>query len=128
MAMNRLIVLGLAIALVGCGAPTAPNSAVDHHSRIEVVNLLESGAPPERDEFGSVVLPDEYAHLSHMGLIEVRDDPFMVFFTTWVGGSPDPYCGYEYSPDPAAVVLDPRASGTGEAEPLGGGWYWICAS
>jgi len=43
------------------------------------------------------VLPDDYADLSHMGLIEVRDDPFMVFFTTWTGFSPDPYCGYEYS-------------------------------
>lgn len=126
--MNRLAVLGLAIVLMGCGAPTAPNAATGHERRVEVVEMLESGALTERDEFSSVVLPGEYAHLSHMGLIEARDDPFMVFFTTWVGTSPDPYCGYEYSPDPAAVVVDPRASGTGEAEPLDDGWYWICAS
>lgn len=91
--------------------------------------MVESGELTERDEFGSVVLPDDHADLSHAGLIEVRDDPFMVFFTTWVGLSPDPYCGYEYSADPAAVEADPLASGTGEATALNDdGWYWICAS
>ena len=91
--------------------------------------MLEAGQLTERDEFGSVVLPDDYADLSQNGLIEVRDDPLMVFFTTWTGFSPDPYCGYEYTEEAAAVESDPLFSGSGEVQALNAeGWYWLCAS
>ncbi len=51
------------------------------------------------------------------------------FFVRTTGFSPDPYCGYEYAPTLAMLVLDPLGSGQGNAEPLGvDGWYWICAS
>jgi hypothetical protein len=126
---SRVGVMGLAVIMTACGAPAAPNAAIGHDRRVEVVEMVLAGQLTERDESGSVVLPDDDADLSHLGVIEVRDDPFMVFFTTWTGSSPDPYCGYEYSADPTAVEVDPRFSGTGEARPLDAqGWYWICAS
>jgi hypothetical protein len=126
--MSRAGLVGLVLVVVGCGAPATPNAAADHERREAVVDLVASGELAERDEDGRVVLPNKYSDLSQAGVIDVRDDPLMVFFTTWVGFGPDPYCGYEYSPEADAVVVDPRGSGTGEAEPLGDGWYWICAS
>lgn len=49
-------------------------------------------------------------------------EPLTVFFKTWSGMSPDPYCGYEYAADPTAVEPDPHGSGHGEVEAIGGGW------
>jgi len=113
---------GLAvIALTGCGE-VGPNAEDDHERREEVVTMVESGQLTELDEYGRTVLPDGYDDLTKIGVIRVREDPFMVFFHTWSGFSPDPYCGYEYSPDPSAVDVDPLNSGVGEAEPLGDGW------
>lgn len=53
--------------------------------------------------------------------------PLTVFFRTWAGAGPDPYCGYEYADEPAALVADPYGSGHGEVEDIGNGWYWLCA-
>ena len=118
---------GLAVvALTGCGE-VGPNAEEDHERREEVVTMVESGQLTERSEYDDIVLPEGYEDLSNTGVIDVREDPFMVFFTTLVGFGPDPYCGYEYSPDPSAVDVDPHNAGIGEAEPLGDGWYWICA-
>jgi hypothetical protein len=55
-------------------------------------------------------------------------DPLMVFFLTYTGSSPDPYCGYESAQPGSAPVPDPLGSGAGRAEDLGNGWYWLCAS
>lgn len=125
--MTRIAVIVLATTLTACGAPAAPNAAGQHERRVEVVQMVEAGELTERDELGRVLLPPDYADLSSIGRVGVRDDPLMVFFTTWTGFSPDPYCGYEYSADASSVVVDPLGSGRAEVEPLGDGWYWICA-
>lgn len=124
----RVAVLCL-LVLGGCGMPTSPNSAIGHERRVEVVEMIRAGRLTETDEFGSVILPDEYAGLSQSGKVTVRDDPFMIFFLTWTGFGPDPYCGSEYSEDSTAVAADPLFSGNGDVRPVDGaeGWYWLCA-
>jgi hypothetical protein len=114
--------------VAGCGAPTQPKAPGAQARRAEVVSMVRSGELAQRDEFGEVVLPEDLADTSVTDTVTVTDDPFMVFFTTWRGWSPDPHCGYEYGPDPQHVAVDPVFSGTGQADALGDDWYWVCAS
>jgi len=96
--------------------------------REQIVEMIRAGQLTEEDEYGQIVLPEDLADASVNGTVQVREDPhFMVFFLTETFFSPDPYCGYEYAPDPADVVEDPLHSGKGSAEPLGHGWYRVCA-
>ena len=54
-------------------------------------------------------------------------EPLTVFFLSWTGFAPDPYCGYEYAEDQTSVETDPLKSGHGDIEDIGNGWYWLCA-
>ena len=113
----------LVVVVEACTAPTRPDAPDEHERRVEVVQMIQTGELTNRDEFNRVILPDDIADTSLTGWVEVREEPLMVFLITWTGSSPDLHCGYEYSADPGAVVTDPLGSGTGNAEPLGEGWY-----
>ena len=121
-----------ATGLAGCAptflAASRSDTGAAQDQRKRIVELIRSGQLTERDEYHQLVLPSQLAGASKDGLLEVQDDPFMVFFITWTGFSPDPYCGYEYAPDSGSLDPDPLGSGQGHEEPIGDSWYWICAS
>jgi hypothetical protein len=129
LARLAFVVLALGVAVAGCALQ--PDWTRDDHGpsqarRQEVVGKIESGEIHEIGKYPEeIVLPATYADLSERGVVSARDGH--IFFTTWVGFSPDPYCGYEYAADPDNLEPDPLGSGGGIAEPLGDGWYWICA-
>jgi hypothetical protein len=125
---TALIATGLAGCVPALLAPSRSDTGAAQDQREEIVEMIRSGQLTERNEFQQLVLPPQFAGASQGGLLEVRDDPFMVFFITWTGFSPDPYCGYEYAPDPGSLDPDPLGSGHGDEELIGDSWYWICAS
>jgi hypothetical protein len=89
--------------------------------------MIRAGQLTNRDEHGRVILPNDLAAASIDEVVDIRDDPLMLFFTTWLGASDEAYCGYEYSADAPAVDSDPLQSGEGEAVFVTESWYWICA-
>lgn len=130
--LHMRLVAGLIVAvavLAACAnqGPTRTDTGPRQEERVQIVELVRDGQLTERDEFDRLILPADLARASIGGRLEVRADPFMVFFTTWTGSSPDPYCGYEYSPTDFGVDPDPLGSGEGEAESIGDSWFWICA-
>lgn len=131
---GRLMLAGVAIATIVAGCALNSELSRDDHGsaqdrRERVVELIRTGQLREHNEYGDVVLPPDFEGASKDGIVTVRDAPFMVFFMTWTGFSPDPYCGYEYAPDEGSVDPDPLASGSGNRlEQIAPGWYWICAS
>jgi hypothetical protein len=98
--------------------------------RSEVVRMAVQGRLAGPNKRGDYWLPDGYGGLSVHGDVTVWRDlcGVSVFFMTVTGFSPDPYWGFEYSPDGCPPSVDPLASGGGTATDLGGGWYWIEAS
>ncbi len=132
--VRKLALSSLVLSFGVAGCALTPEMARDDQGRAQdrreqVVELIRSGQIAERDEYDNVVLPAGLADASIHGKVDVRDEPFMVFFMTWTGFSPDPYCGYEYVADEATVDPDPLGSGSGkELEATGEGWFWLCAS
>jgi len=110
-------------------SPTRDDEGAAQDRRVQIVEMIRSGQLANRDELDRILLPDDLASASIGGDVTVRNQPFMVFFTTWVTMSPDPYCGYEFAPDTGSLDPDPEGSGQGrEQEAIGDSWYWICAS
>jgi len=135
---SRVVLFAIiSVAIAGCQTPfSGPirEDGGDAQVRRElIVSMIRTGQLKIEDASGAVTggaltLPPDLASASIDGRIDIREGPLVVFFTTWVGSSPDPYCGYEYAPQPGSVQVDPLGSGTGDpAESIGDGWYWICA-
>src|SRR5258705_328109 len=111
--MLRLILV--AIAVTGCALPPTRNDdGPAQEQRQAIIKLIRSGQLGDSDEDNQIPLPQPLAAASRDGRVMVRRDPFMVFFLTWTGSSPDPYCGYEFAPETGSVDPDPLGSGHGE--------------
>ena len=121
----------IVLSISGCAlrpiAPTRDDHGSAQDQRQRIVEMIQLGQLGEPDEYDEVALPQPLAGASNRGRVLVRNGPFMVFFVTWTGFSPDPYCGYEFAPDPGSVDPDPLGSGQGQAESIGDSWFWICA-
>lgn len=135
--MRLFLLPVVCLAIAGCQTPfSGPvrEDGGDGQVRRElIVDMVRTGQLKAEDATGgvtsgTVALPPEVSAATIDGRIHIREGPLVVFFTTWTGSSPDPYCGYEYAPEPGSVDIDPLGSGTGEpAAAIGDGWYWICA-
>jgi hypothetical protein len=104
--------------------------ALSRASREEVIRLAASGSLPASERYGGYVMPTDAAGLSVYGNVDVADSACgqRFFFMTLTGFSPDPYAGFEFVPTGCEPEVDPLGSGSGVAEPLGDGWFWIEAS
>ena len=135
---RRLVLIAIAcLAIASCqvpfSGPVRENGGDAQVRRERIVSMLRTGQLKIEDASGAVTggsltLPPDLSSASIDGHIDIREGPLVVFFRTWSGSSPDDYCGYEYAPQPGSVQVDPLGSGTGDpADPIGDGWYWICA-
>jgi hypothetical protein len=99
-------------------------------ARVDVIRLIDGGSLTASDRYGGYELPHEARGLSVHGTVEVIDDGCgrRFFFMTVTGFSPDPYGGFQFVPAGCQPHPDPLGSGGGNAESLGGGWFWINAS
>jgi hypothetical protein len=121
-------VIGLvlaSVAVAGGWIALARFHAAPQEQREQIVEMIRAGQLTEKDQYGHLILPDQFAGATVHGEVTVFEDPFTVFFLTETFFGPDPYCGYEYTE--GAPNPDPHHSGRGSAEPLGGGWYRVCA-
>ncbi len=122
-APRRLVVV--ALLAVALSLPGEYHSPQEH--RQQIVAMIKSHDLVE-EQSGDLAVPAGMGDATFFGApVWVRRKPALtVFFVTQVFFSPDPYCGYEYAE--GIPEVDPLKSGTGKAEPVGGNWYWICAS
>jgi len=125
------MVIGVSLAALAVGGGwVALNriASAAQEQREQIVELIRSGQISGEDEFGRVILPEEFADATVHGEVSVYRDPFTVFFLTQTFFGPDPYCGYEYT-EGSEPIGDPHYSGSNkELKPLGNGWWWLCAS
>lgn len=124
-----MIGVSLAALAVGGGWVALDRiAAAPQEQREEIVELVRSGQITEEDEFGDLILPEEFADATVHGEVTVYTTPFTVFFLTETFLGPDPYCGYLYT-EGSEPTGDPLHSGSNkELKEIGGGWWWLCAS